>query len=225
MLPHAHAPSSQQVRSVNSPFRAVVVSDVRLFVEGLAQRLSSDPTLTVVGTAGDAATACECVRRLQPEVVLIDASSPEFLRIVPVLRDAGASQIVAFAVGEREADAIMCAEAGVSALVERSASLNDLLNAVRAGSRGELALSPRLTAMLFRRVGLLSRDGVVQTAPDLTSRESEILALLQVGLSNKQIAARLGIRLPTVKNHVHRLLEKLGVHRRAEAVALARRRS
>ena len=218
-------PSLWEVRSVSTPYRAVVVSGIRLFCEGLAHRLSGNPTLAVVGTALDGAEACERVRHLRPDIVLLDASSDEFLTLVPILRDVGATHIVAFAVGERETDAIMCAEAGVSALVERSATLGDLLEAVSGCSRGELALSPRLTAMLFRRVGLLSRGSGSSTAVDLTSRESEILALLQQGLSNKEIATRLGIRLPTVKNLVHRLLEKLGVHRRAEAVALARRRS
>lgn len=213
-------------------YRAVVVSGVRLLCEGLAHRLSGSPVLAVVATASDGAEACERVRRHRPDVVLLDASSREFLPLIPVLRDAGATHIVAFAAGEQEADAILCAQAGVSSFVDRGASLDDLIAAVRACSKGELALSPRLTAQLFRRVGLLSRSNGgesahrVESPPyDLTSREGEILALLQRGLSNKEIGAHLGIRVTTVKNHVHRLLEKLGVHRRSEAAALTHRRT
>jgi two-component system nitrate/nitrite response regulator NarL len=210
---------------VSTQYRAIIVSGVRLLCEGLAQRLSGHPVLKVAGIALNASDACECVRRHQPNVVLLDASSTEFMQLVPALRGSGVAHIVAFAVGEQEADAIVCAQAGVSAFVDRGASLEDLVEAVRACGRGELSLSPRLVAMLFRRVGLLSRGETEFSAADLTSREAEILALLQRGLSNKEIATRLGIRLPTVKNHVHRLLEKLGVHRRAEAAALARRRA
>ena len=210
---------------MSTPFRAVIVSGVHLYGHGLAHQLSRFPQLAVAGVAFESAEACECVRRVRPQVVLLDASFPSFLTLVPTLREAGAAHIVAFAVGEFEADALLCAQAGVSAFVDRTASIEDLVNTVNASARGELWMSPRLVAMLFRRVGLLSRTHAAPGTVNLTAREAEILALLQQGLSNKEIASQLRLRLSTVKNHVHRLLEKLGVHRRAEAVALARRRA
>jgi DNA-binding NarL/FixJ family response regulator len=206
---------------VPRPFRAIVVGGVRLYCEGLAQRLQSHPVLTVVATATDVLRTYEAMRTLQPDVVLIDASARELLAAVPSLRAMREVLVVAFAVGDLESDAIACAEAGVSAFVERDATLEDLVAAVERGARGELALSPRTTATLFRTLSALSR--AVPTGPaDLTLREQEILALIRQGLTNKEIAGQLRIRVPTVKNHVHRVLDKLGVSRRAEAIAIAR---
>ena len=206
------------------PYRALIVSPTRLLCEGLSHRLSGHRTIFVVAAVTNGTDACNLARQIHPNVVLLDASTREFLYLVPVFRELGVLHVVAFAVGEQEADAIMCAQAGVSAFVDRGASLDELVDAVTACGRGEMSISPRLAALLFRKVGQLSNDLSGSTDATLTSREAEILSLLQQGLSNKEIAGRLGIRVPTVKNHVHRLLEKLGVHRRTQAAALVRRR-
>lgn len=200
-------------------YRTVVVSGVKLFCEGLAQRLAGTQ-LAVVALATSWDEAYDAVRCLHPDVVLVDASSREFLAHVGSLRELGHAQVVAFAVGEDEGDAIACAEAGVTAFVERSASIEDLVGAVLRGAKGELHLSPRMAAALFRRVGLLAHVEAMPRGAKLTTREHEILLMLRNKMTNKEIAARLGLSLPTVKNHVHHLLEKLGVHRRVDAVAI-----
>lgn len=211
---------------MTTTYHTIIVSGVRLYCEGLAQRLAGNPILTVVGTATDLLETQECVRDLRPDVVLLDVSSRGVLRLVPLLRAHENLRIVAFAVGDDEGDAVACAEAGVSAFVERTASLDQLVAAVVRCMQGELTLSPRTAAALFRRVASLSHPassvGNVVSG-ELTSREAQILGLVRNGLSNKQIGAQLGIRLSTVKNHVHHLLDKLGVSRRGEAAALVRR--
>ena len=114
----------------------------------------------------------------------------------------------------------------VSGYVSREDSLDDLVAVVESVGRGELLCSPRVAASLLRRVA--SRAGTRwDSAPThhLTAREAQIGQLIQEGLSNKEIASRLGIEVTTAKNHVHNLLEKLQVHRRAEAVARLRRRA
>ena len=203
--------------------RAIILSGVRLYCEGLAHRLASNKQLNIVGIATELDEAHALARELRPGVIIIDASSREFLRIISSLRQLTNAVVVAFAVNDDEGEAIACAEAGVNAFVERDASVDDLVRAVIGCSRGELTLSPRLVAALFRRIGFLARMTSVMPANDLTVREAEIYALVRQGQSNKEIAVTLGISLPTVKNHVHRVLEKLGVHRRAEAAALTRR--
>lgn len=204
------------------PYRALVVSGVRLFCEGLAQRLAGT-SLAVVDVATTWPVACELVRRLHPDVVLIDASSREFLPHVAALREVAHAHVVAFAVEEDEGAAIACAEAGVSAFVERSASIEDLVAAVERGVRGELQLSPRMAGALFRRLGARRHPApALPRGARLTAREREIFLMLQNRMTNKEIAVRLGLRLSTVKNHVHHLLEKLGVHRRNDAVTTAR---
>lgn len=207
--------------AVTPSYRTVILGTVKLYCEGLAQRLSATP-LHVIDMATTWAEAYDRIRRHRPDVVLMDASSHEFLPHVALLRDVQDLIVVAFAVSDDEGDIIACAEAGVSAFVERSASIDDLVDAVVRGLRGELQLSPRLAATLFRRVGTLGRPGALPRGARLTAREREILLMLRSGMSNKEIATGLGLCVPTVKNHVHRLLEKLGVHRRSEAVALTR---
>ena len=202
--------------------RAVVLSGVRLYCEGLAHLLADDPRIQVVGIATTLAAAQERIREARPDVILIDASAREFLQAVASLRQASGALLIAFGVADEESEAIACAESGVNAFVERDASVEELVRAVVGCARGELTLSPRVVAALFRRVGFLARTAMVTPVTELTTREAEIYSLLRQGLSNKEIAARLHLRVPTVKNHVHRLLEKLGVHKRAEAAALTR---
>lgn len=215
------AVAAERVIDVTPPYRTVILGTVRLYSEGLAQRLAATP-LHVIDLATTWGEAYDLIRHHRPHVVLLDASSHEFLPHVGLLREVPDLIVVAFAVSDEEGDIIACAEAGVSAFVERSASIDDLVAAVMRAVRGELQLSPRLAAALFRRVGALGRPGVMPPGVRLTAREREILSMIRGGMSNKEIAAGLGICLPTVKNHVHRLLEKLGVHRRCDAIALTR---
>jgi DNA-binding NarL/FixJ family response regulator len=131
---------------------------------------------------------------------------------------------VALGMHESETEIIACAEVGVAGYVPRGGSLSDAFEAVEAVARGEMRCSPRIAGFLFRHIATLSHDRAGPApAAALTAREAQILKLLQEGLSNKMISRNLGIELPTVKNHVHSLLGKLGVHRRAEAVSLTQR--
>src|SRR5262245_28521015 len=129
-------------------------------------------------------------------------------------------KIVALAVREDEQDLVTCAAAGVAGYVTRGASVDDLIQALDGVARGELLCSPQTAATLWRRLAAFARgDGAGEHANLLTPREREIGTLLEAGLSNKEIAVRLGIEVATVKNHVHNVLEKLQVHRRAQAAA------
>jgi two-component system nitrate/nitrite response regulator NarL len=136
---------------------------------------------------------------------------------------APAVKVVAVAVPDSERDVIACVEAGVAGYVTREASVEELVQATLDATRGELHLPPRMAARLVRHVAELATD---RPGPEarLTSRELEIVDLIDDGLSNKQIAQRLCIEVPTVKNHVHNILEKLQVDRRSEAAARVRAR-
>ena len=129
-------------------------------------------------------------------------------------------KIVALAVPELEPELMQWVEAGIAGYVTEDAELDDLVEAIRSAARGEAACSPKMTAALIRRIAVLSSQRKKTRPVDaLTSREREVMALLEQGLSNKEIARRLSIQLSTAKNHVHNILEKLGATRRAEAVA------
>lgn len=211
------------VASVRRP-RLFVVSDVRLYRDGITAIFAQTDKVDVVG-CGAMGDACVRAVELRPDVLLLDATLIEdsstvqaFAAILPALR------IVAFAVSETDHELIACAEAGVSAYVARDGSAEDLVAAVQAALRGELVCPPRVTALLFGHIAALSAGRAPQAiASALTPRECEILPLIEQGLSNKEIAKRLQVETTTVKNHIHNMLEKLHVRRRGEIAALLHR--
>jgi two-component system nitrate/nitrite response regulator NarL len=206
--------------------RVFVVAAVRLYREGLALILDQPCGIEVVGTASDAAEAVVMLRRLKqtPHVVLVDVAETDGISgIRRIFLALPGVRIVAVTVPEAEDDVIACAEAGVAAYVTREGSPEDLIATVVRASRGEALSSPAMTAALLRRISVLAgRAQGFSGGPVLTPRELQIAELIEQGLANKEIAARLQVELPTVKNHVHRILEKLGVHRRAEAASWMR---
>jgi len=127
------------------------------------------------------------------------------------------------AVGVSEAEALSWIEAGVSGYCDPDASLEDLTLAVARVARGEPVTSPDVAAHLLRRARRTSADVLDADETRLTPRESEVVDLVAEGLSNKAIAHRLTIQEQTVKNHVHSILLKFGVHGRGEAAARVRR--
>ena len=133
------------------------------------------------------------------------------------------ARVIAYAASGRDDEVVACAAAGVSGYLLHDEPHEELMKAVVAVARGEIWCPPRVAAVLMRRMG---PRGATPEMPlgtaRLTMREREILALIDDGLSNKEIARKLSIEVRTVKNHVHNLLEKLRVHRRGEAVALLR---
>lgn len=206
----------------DSLVRVLVTSEVRLYRDGLVESLSRSGQARVVGVACDRAEAVDAVRRLAPDIVLLDTAVPDSIGAAHAMV-AGGTRVVAFAAAGDQLDVVAFAEAGISGYVLRDGSVADLLDAVRSVARGEVVCSPRVAGQASHRLAVMSPNGAgVPDGPDLTPREAEVAALLELGLSNKQIARRLAIRLATVKNHVHNILEKLQVRRRGEAAALVR---
>ena len=205
--------------------RVVIAADIRLYREGLSEILGREKGIKVVGTAADWPQSLARVRDLMPDVVLVDMAMPESVLAVRSLAAAAPDvKVVALAVPESERDVIAYAEAGIAGYVTREASVEELAQAVDSAARGELILSPRMAATLLKHVATLATQrGSVVPEARLTARELEIVELIDEGLSNKEIARRLSIGLPTVKNHVHHVLEKLQVSRRSEAAAHVRK--
>jgi two-component system nitrate/nitrite response regulator NarL len=198
--------------------RVFIVCDTRLYREGLAQILAGHAGIIVVGLAADTEEALPRLRELDPEVVLLDSALPGGTAALLQLREERPeAKIVALTLPETEEEVIQFAEAGVSGYVTRAASVDDLVATIRSVDRGELICSPRIAAAMLRRLSTVA----AQSPPGqvrLTLREREIVQLIDAGFANKEIASRLHIQLSTVKNHVHNILEKLGVHRRADIV-------
>jgi DNA-binding NarL/FixJ family response regulator len=203
--------------------RVYLVCRTCLYRESLASHLKRE--FEVVGAASDAFVSLAEIRRCNVDVVLLDADARDSISAVrAVLRDAPDTQVVVLGMTEDDRALIAFAEAGISGYFSREASIGDLVSGVRSVARGELLCSPRMAATLLRRVRSLARtDAAAPTDARLTARQLEIVDLIEQGLSNKEIARCLRIELPTVKNHLHSIYERLGVHGRGEAAARARR--
>lgn len=203
-----------------------VVAGTRLYREGVARALGQFGRLCVLGMAGDVPTAIEAIGKLvsRPDVVLLDHALPEGAGAARQLRETFPGlRVVAVAVGEAEDDVIPWAEAGAIGFIPRDASLDDLVVGVVAVADGCGFCSPRVTAVLLRRMASMAESRCpASKLSGLTAREREVALLLAKGLSNKEIARSLKIQLATVKNHVHNVLEKLEVRRRGEAASVLR---
>jgi two-component system, NarL family, nitrate/nitrite response regulator NarL len=205
-----------------TPVRVMVVTGVRLVREGLTRILSSEPELAVVEAAAIPHAPAR-IAALRPHIVLADAMLVRRTLIVAAAAESAAA-VVAFGVAEDDEDEVLaCAEAGVVGIVERDATVEDLVATVKMAAAGSVRCSPRVTALVIRRIAHLASlrtpDG---RPPNLTRREWEIASWIEKGLSNKEIASELGIETATVKNHVHSLLEKLQVQRRGDVSAVLR---
>jgi two-component system nitrate/nitrite response regulator NarL len=205
--------------------RVMVLADVRLYREGLARLLAGHPSLTVVAAAPVNEDSLLRVQAEHVDVILLEAAKACETRVVQELvRLAPGAKVVAYGVLDEERQVLRCAEAGAAAFVTGDATGEQLVSAILGVGRGEINCSPRVTALLVNRLQSLSQ-GLAPEANHarLTQRERGIVTFIDEGLSNKEIAARLGIELCTVKNHVHHILEKLQVTRRTQAAARVRR--
>jgi two-component system, NarL family, nitrate/nitrite response regulator NarL len=222
LLRQVDHPSEEMV--VSGRTDVLVVAAVRMYEDGLAQVLGGDPRFRVVGSASTGRGALASLER-PPAVVLLDLGIDEGLATLRELRRAWPeTAVVALAVRDVHVDVVAWAEAGAAGIVPREASLSRLADVVESVAGGESLCSPRTAAALLRRVAALAEGEQAARLRPLTRREQEIARLIERGLSNKEIASRLTIELPTVKNHVHAILEKLSVNRRAEAGAVLRGR-
>ena len=203
----------------------MILTEVRFYREGLARFFASRGDFELVGTAGHVADVVEIARGARFDVVLVDiaaAGTPEAIRVIRAC--APTAGIVAIGVREEEQEVIALAEAGAFGFMSRDTSLEELYAGVQCAARDESPCSARVAAMLARRITTLADQlPTDRGAIPLTRRQLEIVELIGEGLPNKAIAQRLFIEVPTVKNHVHNILARLGVHRRDEAASAVQR--
>ncbi|WP_055587750.1 response regulator [Peterkaempfera griseoplana] len=208
-----------------SPIRVFLLDDHEVVRRGVRDLLNDEPDIDVAGEAGTVEQALVRVPALRPQVAVLDVRLPDGdgVSVCRELRsrmpELACLMLTSFDDEEALLDSIM---AGASGYVLKQIRGSDLVSAVRTVARGQSLLDPSAAARLMARL----RDGQRQeeepdALPGLTEREREILGLIGEGLTNRQIGQRLYLAEKTVKNHISRLLAKLGVERRVQAAVIA----
>ncbi|MEV2255062.1 response regulator transcription factor [Streptomyces sp. NPDC050147] len=208
-----------------SPLRLVIADDHEVVRAGYAGLLATQPDFTVVGTAADGARAVELCRELLPDLVLMDVRMPVMDGIEATGRLAGTGTrvliLTTFDLDEHVYDAL---SAGAAGFLLKDVTAERLFDAVRVVAAGEGLLAPTVTRRLiaeFARLRPAPPSGPAARVDALTPRETEVLRLIAEGLSNPEIAGRLHVSEETVKTHVSRVLGKLGLRDRTQAVVAA----
>lgn len=212
--------------SEQHPIRVFLLDDHEVVRRGLADLLDSEPDISVVGDAGTVDHALARGPALRPDVAVLDVRLPDGdgISVCRELRsrmpELACLMLTSFDDEEALLDAIM---AGASGYVLKQIKGSDLVSAVRTVASGQSMLDPATTARLMRslRADPADTPAVPSELASLSPREREILALIGDGLTNREIGKQLYLSEKTVKNHISRLLAKLGVQRRVQAAVLA----
>ena len=202
------------------PIRVVLVDDHAVVRTGLEQLLAGTADIAVVGQAGDGAEAIEVVRQTHPDVVLMDLQMPgmDGVEATRKIVDEGLEgEVVVLTSYSDSARIVAALDAGAIGYLLKDADPEDVLDGVRAVSRGESPIHPRVAREL------LTARGSTAAKIELTPREAEVLGLVRDGLANKQIARRLGISERTVKAHLTSVFQRIGVADRTQAALWAER--
>jgi DNA-binding NarL/FixJ family response regulator len=200
--------------------RVLVADDHAVVRAGIVSLLSAEPDIEVVGEAVDGDDAVAQALALQPDLVVMDVRMPRLTgdAATAIIRErAPAVRVLVLTTYESDASILSAIEAGASGYLLKAAPADELVAGVRSVAAGEVALSPAIAAQLVARV----REPAPAT---LTPRETEVLRLVADGLSNRAIGERLFVGESTVKTHLLRAFEKLGVNDRTRAVTLAMER-
>ncbi len=211
--------TSPTTPSTTTPIRVVLVDDHAVIRAGLEQLLAGTEDIEVVGTAANGAEALDVVRRIRPDVVLMDLQMPQVDGVAAtraiMSERLGVDVLVLTSFSDSER-IIAALDAGAVGYLLKDADPDDVLQGIRAVSRGESPLHPKAARALL---GVRAGSPQVQ----LTTRETEVLTLVREGLANKQIARRLDISERTVKAHLTSAFARIGVADRTQAALWAER--
>ena len=205
--------------------RILLVDDQELVRAGFRIILNSEPGLEVVGEAANGADGVRLARELNPDVICMDVQMPgmdglEATRLI-VADPEIASHVLMLTTFDRDDYLFAALAAGASGFLLKTASPENLVEAVQVLARGDALLSPTVTRRVIESFGRARPEPQRVDVPDLTERETEVLAQIALGRSNAEIAVELFVGEATVKTHVSNVLAKLGVRDRIQAVVFA----
>lgn len=210
--------------------RILLVDDQELLRRGFRMILEAEDDLEVVGEAGDGAEAIELATRHRPDVVLMDIRMPRLDGVAATRQLAGPdvadpARVLILTTFDLDEYIVEALRAGASGFLLKDVPPEDLVDAIRVIAAGDALIAPSVTRRLLDRFAQVLPDATPPLPPPglsaLTERELEVLHLVARGLSNAEIAADLFVSETTVKTHVGRILMKLGLRDRVQAVVLA----
>ena len=205
--------------------KILLVDDHVIFREGVAGLLQSQPGIKVVGIASTVSQAIDLTQTQQPDLILMDYVLPDGTGLdaaQEIFAQQPDVQIVFLSVHEDDEHLFSALRGGAIGYLPKSISFQELLSFLRGVERGEAALTRRMVTRLLKQFSNLKPNHVANFNR-LTAREMDVLRELNVGMTNKKIAAKLGISEKTVKAHLGNIFKKLDIDNRLEAVDLARR--
>src|SRR3954466_14261768 len=208
--------------STEGKITVVLVDDHAVVRTGLAQLLSGAPDIEVVGQASDGAEAIEVVRATRPDVVVMDLQMPGMDGVDAtraIVAEGLGSEVVVLTSCSDGSRIVAALGAGAVGYLLKDADPEDVLDGVRAVSRGESPIHPRVARQLLS----VRSEAAEGPAVQLTPGEAEVLAVVRAGLANKQISRRLGISERTVKAHLTSVFQRIGVVDRTQAALWAER--
>jgi len=206
--------------------RVLLVDDQALVRAGFRMVLDYQNDMTVVGEAGDGAEALRLLRTTPADVVVMDLRMPVLDGVTATKRICAAGplpRVLVLTTFDTDEEAFAALRAGASGFLLKSVRPEELLSAIRVVAGGDAVVAPRVTRRLLDRfAGRLVAEGPAAAGlPDMTDREREVLLLVAQGLSNLEIGGRLQVAEATVKTHIGRILAKLGLRDRVQAVVFA----
>lgn len=202
----------------------VIADDQPLARAGLRMIVEAQNDLRVVGEAADGAEAIWLVRRLRPAVAILDVRMPRLDGLAATRRvvvEAPATRILVLTTFDLDEYSFEALQAGASGFLLKDARPEEIVHAIRSVARGDAILAPATLSRLVDRFVTRPRPEAFPALATLTEREAKVLRLLVVGLANAEIGERLALSEATVKTHVGRVLDKLGVRDRVQAVIYA----
>jgi two-component system, NarL family, response regulator len=205
------------MNSQSTSIQVLIADDHSIVRQGLATIINRDPEMTVIAQAEDGQQAIDRFREHQPDVTLMDLRMPQVggvEAIRAICTDFKFARIIVLTTYDGDEDIYSGLHSGAQGYLLKDAKPNELLNAIRTVHRGERYIPPDVGAKLVERLG----------NPELSERELEVLGLMAKGMNNSDIATALTIGESTVKSHVNRILSKLGVSDRTQAVIVAVKR-
>lgn len=198
----------------------LVVDDHPLMRKGILQLIAMEPSLRLVGEAGDGQQGVELAHRLRPDLILLDLNMRGLsgMEALKALKAADLdTRVIILTVSDSEDDVVAALRLGADGYLLKDMEPEHLIARLREVLRGTLVISPSLTTVLAQAL----RAPQSASSLDLTDRERQVLKMIAAGLSNKMIGNKLGITEGTVKVHVKNLLHKLGLRSRVEAAVWA----